>query len=177
ELAIGELTERSPKVDGVAAGFGETTNRLDRSARADDRAVLEDVALGDIERIEARSDQPLERRGQAAGARDRLRARLADEGGELLDEERVPSAALVQQRGELRGRVGAEQLVHERRRRVRAQGIEVEDGEVVASRGRLPTLTELGASGRDQHERAPTQPLEQSLDEPEHELVGPVRVG
>ncbi len=41
---------------------------------------------------------------------------------------------------------------------------------------RTPPLDEVGARRGDEHERQPAHPLDEAVDEREHEIVGPVQV-
>ena len=114
ELAVGKLLERDVGVERVAAHRRERMDRLDRAARADDGAILEHVALGGAEPVEPRRHEPLEGdretpRFQEAPRRVAVGGPgLAEQRGELLDEERVAAAALVQQRHDVGRRVRAE---------------------------------------------------------------------
>ena len=177
QLALGEPVEGSRRVDGVAALLAERAHGLDRPAGADDRAVLEHVALCGVDGVESRRDEPLERRGELPRAGRGRGPRLADQRGELFDEERVATTALVQHAHELRRGVVAEQLDDERPHRVEAQRLEVQHGEVVTARGRGPAVVQLGTGGRDKHERTTSEPLEHAVQQAEDEIVGPVHVG
>ena len=116
EVALGQEVEGDLGVEGVVAPGGELADRVERAAGADDGAVLQHVALGRPERVEPRRHQSLQGRGEVPGsraARDRARARparLAEQRGELLDEERVAAAALVQEGDDVLARVLAQQL-------------------------------------------------------------------
>ncbi len=96
---------------------------------------------------------------------------------ELLDEERVAAAAFEEQ---LDLGVGAAVSQHRTRKRARSIGserVERDEDGVVASRRRRPAIFEVGATGGEQDERPRAQALEQSVNDVEHELVGPVEIG
>jgi hypothetical protein len=54
---------------------------------------------------------------------------------------------------------------------------ELEHQGVVTRELRSPVCGELGTRGREQRERSPPQPREQTLHELQHHVVGPVEVG
>ena len=117
---------------------GERIHRRRGAARADDRAILEQRACVAAQRVEASGDEALQRRRHSAGFEIRegigLRGgRLAQDRGELLDEERVAAGALVQRGGEPETDVVAEQRRRERVHRLLVERVDADDGEVAAA--------------------------------------------
>ena len=156
------------------AAVGELEHRRDRTVGADHRAVFEQRALGRIERVEAGGEQAVQRGRHLADAR-RV-ARLLHEGDQLLDEERVAAAALEQQRRELGVGVAVEQRADELAGRLLVERVELErDAVVLAGLGR-PAALDVGARGRDEHERPVAQPVEQPFAQVERLVGRPVEV-
>ena len=117
----------------------------------------------------------MQRRRHLADARGV--ARLLHERDELFDEERVAAAAFEEQRHELGVGVAVEQRVHELAGGLLVERVELErDAVVLAGLGR-PTRLDVGARGRDEHERAVAQAGEQAFAQLEGVVGGPVQVG
>src|SRR5947199_202990 len=98
---IGEGRQR-PFGPGDRLGIAQPDDGFDGAARSDDRAVLEHGAINGRERVEPSRDQAAQGDGQVARI-ERAGAigpdgavGVADERGELLDEERVAAAAVPQ---------------------------------------------------------------------------------
>ena len=105
-------------------------------------------------------------------------ARVGQEGDELLEEERVAAAAVEQLLGQPGAEVGAGQLARAAPRPTSGgERVEGEHDEVVAAVRRVPALLHRLAGGGQHHEPPAGQPVEQRVDELEHEVVGPVQVG
>ncbi len=143
-------------------------------AAADHRAILEDRPLRRAERVEARRHEPVQR------GRELLHAfavrRLPHERDELLDEERVATAAFEHERDERVVGLAAGQRLHERDRRLVVEGLEVQHERVVTAALGSPVGVESGSRGRDEHERGLPQPAEQPFAHLEQLVVGPVQV-
>ena len=182
QVAVGEGRQR-PLGPRERLGVAQADDGFDGAARADDRAVLEDGAINGRERVEPSCDQPAQGDRQIARF-ERPRTvgpdgavGVADECRELLDEERVAAAAVPELGHELGGGVLLEVCFDERGGGVAVERVEMEDGGVVATGCRCPTLLELGTSSGDQHEGKRAERAEEPVDELEHDLVAPVQIG
>ena len=182
EVTIGEGRQR-PFGPGDRLGIAQPDDGFDGAARSDDRAVLEHGAINGRERVEPSRDQAAQGDGQVARI-ERAGAigpdgavGVADERGELLDEQRVAAAAVPELGHELGGRVLLEMRFDERGGGVGVERIEVEHGGVVTTGRRCPMLLELGTGCGDEHEGKRAQRGEEPVDELEHDLVAPVQIG
>ena len=182
QLAVGEQVEGDVEVEGVGPARREGAYGVDGPLRADDRAVLEHVALGGAERVEPRRDET--RAGSRAGrAGERATggagaARLAQERDELLEEERVAAAALEQQGEHRRRRRRPSSSSSELAGRVGVERLEVSRAGVVAARSAAASAPRArGGRWRPARTARSRQRSSEPVDQVEHEVVGPVQVG
>ena len=104
-------------------------------------------------------------------------ARLLHEGDQLLDEERVATAAFPQEGDRVGVGVAIEERAHQLARRLLVERIELErDAVVLAGLGR-PARLDIGARRRDQQERTVAQPREEPFAELERVVGCPMEIG
>ena len=147
---------------------------VDPAARAQHGRILEHVALGRRQPVEAGDDQAAEGVGQVGGPRS------VQPRDQLLQEERVPARPVEQLVGHTvvqGGQAVTGETLEQLRRRLPPEGIEVDHDRVVASLGWRPALGQHRARGGEHGERQPGRRLEQPADDVEHRIVGPVEVG
>ena len=177
EIAVGEGVEHAlGRVDRC-----ERQRVGDEAVGADHSKILEQRSLRRRERVETGRDETVQCRRKHADPRRRRGGAgvldLADERDELLDEERIASAAFEQEGEHVVGERLAEELSSKARGRIGVERVDVHDERVVMASRQGPALLETRSRGSDEHERKVSQPLEESFDQIEHEIVGPVEVG
>ncbi|MEZ5143064.1 MAG: hypothetical protein R2726_11175 [Acidimicrobiales bacterium] len=181
-------------VDEAAEGFGEVVHavhvlghpleRRDRTGTAPHRGVLDGRSLGRSEAVDARRDQAAKGVGELGQHRlDDLDARAGggrlalEQRHELLEEERVATAAVEQRGAQRRVELALHERLEQGSRAVAVERIEVDHHHVVAARRHPPALVDGLASRGHQHEAAAGEAIEERVDHPEDEVVGPVQVG
>ena len=156
------------------AARGQCEHELHGAGVPDHRSVLQRHAVEGVEAVEARREQSVQGRRQLARALGRRG--LAQHRDELLDEERVATAAVPEDRDQLVVR-GGEQRAQQDIGVIAREGIEVDVHRVVTTGRWHPAIGQLGPGGSDDHHRSAREVREEAREEVEHGVVPPVQVG
>ena len=164
ELADGRAAER------LVHGRGELLQVRDRAGAAQRRRVLDHLALGHRQLVEAGADQRAQRVGQLAGAD-------AGQPGELLQEQRVAAAAVVQLVEEaIVGVAPGEQAAGQLVGLLVRQRLERERQDRDAVAVRRPVQVAARTHRRDERERVAGEGVDEVVEQLDQAGVGPVQV-